>query len=120
MDKPIIHMLADGKDGIEAVQIEMRDSSVQFALSWNRDQNRCGPFFVEIGELIEQGIKDFDLVLDPGIKLPIPNSLARMFPENVGLRPWKEGKGDLGGKIHKAQYGYVCYVMGAGTPYSFH
>ena len=125
----VVHMLDDSRDGIEGIVGLMtfsppprfagpdQDAFVEVTLSWNRDQNRCGPFKFNIGPFADRDTKHFDLILNAEIPLPIPETIARIFPNQVGLRPSR-------GKDHSsspdaiwAEYADPCYVTGAGTSY---
>lgn len=126
----VIHMIDDGRDGIEGIVSRVayspparfagpdQDAIVSVTLSWNRDQNRCGPFQINVGPRRPNEEKHFDLILSSIVGLPISEEVAHIFPNWVGLRPYKGRARDFDAKIF---WGDVkqppCYVTGAGTPY---
>lgn len=114
--KIVIHMLDDGMDGIEGIVGKIEGGSVEITLSWRRDQNRCGPFTFEIGPVAKGEEKHFGLILKD-IELPIPDATARIFSQDVGLKPWENGHEDRAAEIIWAEPTSPCYVRGYGTPY---
>lgn len=124
--KPIIHMLDDHHDGIEGLVGNIyrmsgstQDAIVEITLSWNRDATCCGPFKVNIGALQEGEERHFDLVLHEDIPLPIPEAIVRIFPDQVGLRPYNGQEKCPDAEILWGDSQQPpCYVVGAGTPYS--
>ena len=122
--KAVIHNLDDGRNTIQAIVGDLISGSAQgdvvrVTLSWNGNQNRCGPFSICVGLLPDEGEQHFDLVLHPDIPVPIPEVIARIFSDQVGLRPYKgEEKcpdSDIyWGRIEQSP----CYVLGVGTPYT--
>ncbi len=125
----VVHMLDDHRDGIEGIvgQITFspppriagpdQDAFVEVTLSWNRDQTRCGAFKFNIGPFADGDTKHFDLVLDSDVSLPISDAIARIFPNQVGLRPRHDKEHSHSPDIIWAEYSDPCYVTGAGTPY---
>ena len=125
----VVHMLNDSRDGIEGIVGLMtfsppprfagpdQDAFVEVTLSWNRDQNRCGSFKFDIGPFADGDTKHFDLILDSGISLPIPQAIACIFPNQVGLRPRQGKEHSSSPDVIWAEYGDPCYVTGAGTSY---
>ena len=121
-DRVVIHMLNDGRDGIEGIPGRitlypppriagpMQDAFVEVTLSWNRNQNRCGPFKINIGPL---ATKHFDLVLSPNLPLPLDPALTRIFGNMVGLRARRGEQGSPSWGEGDA----VQYITGAGTPW---
>ena len=121
----IVHILSDGRDGIEGLvgEIEffpppriagpMQDAIVPLTLSWNRGQNNCGPFKINVGHLTD-GENHFQLVISEAILLPIPGALSRIFPPQVGLQ-WQT---TANGKICWGDPSdSPCSVTGVGTPW---
>lgn len=131
MKKPVIHMIDDGRDGIEGIVNRFaffppprfagpdQDAIITVTLSWNRDQNRCGAFQINVGPMPPFEEKHFDLILNPHIYVPISPAVARVPSDWVGLRPCKDNRArDFGAKIFWGDTGQQpCYVTGAGTPY---
>ncbi len=121
----IVHMLPDSRDGIEGlvealehfppprIAGALQDDIVSLTLSWNRGQNRCGPFKINVGHLAD-GENHFQLVISEDIPVPIPGALSRIFPPLVGLQWLTTGNG-------KTCWGNAgdqpCPVTGAGTPW---
>lgn len=128
-DRIVIHMLNDGRDGIESIPGRItfypllriagsiQDAFVGVTLSWNRDQNRCGPFRIYIASLATGEKKHFDLVLDPDLTLPLDPALTRIFATMVGLRARQGEQECPSEQIFWGQADEVHYVTGAGTPY---
>ena len=130
MAKPtiVIHVFDDHWDGIEGLKPKItyepapdttepaQDTFIHFTLSWNRDQNRCGPFKVKFNELADSE-NHFDLVIHPDLPVPFHPALGRIFHNFVGLRPWKDGKRNHDGRTFWAEYQKPKVVSGVDTPY---
>jgi hypothetical protein len=131
MPKPtiVIHMFNDHRDGIEGLNPKItyepppriiglvQDTFIHFTLSWNRDQNRCGPFKVKLNELTD-GENHFDLIVHPDLPVPFHPALSRIFHNFVGLRPWEDGKRSPENITFWAEYDEPKVVVGVNTPYN--
>jgi len=123
-DNVVIHMFLGGCGGVEGIVEKIsfspparmagpaQEAILHLTLSWNRDRNRCGPFIINVGELVPGEIRHFDLLLCRTIPFPIPKDVVLIFPHQVGLDAW-----DRETEIFWCRGLQPRYVRGAGTPY---